>query len=97
MYVHVYCSPVANELWPYGRLSLAGTVMGQDSGEWKGVHARGENSNAWSDRPANWQEAVRLHGRRNAVLREVNALVVVKIQTRTGSDTHTSSWSPRDE
>ena len=38
-----------------------------------------ENSNAYSDCSANWQVAVRLHGRRNAVLRVVNTAVVVEI------------------
>ena len=41
--------------------------------------ASDENSNAYSDRSANWQVAVRLRGRRNAVLRVVNAGVVVEI------------------
>ena len=41
--------------------------------------ASDENSNAYSDRSANWQVAVRLRGRRNAVLRVVNAAVVVEI------------------
>ena len=39
------------------------------------VHARDVNSNAYSDRSANWQVAVRLRGRRNAVLRVENAAV----------------------
>ena len=45
----------------------------------KGVHARDEDSNAGSDRSANWQVAVRLRGRRNAILRVVNTAVVVEI------------------
>ena len=43
------------------------------------AHARDGNSKAYSDRSANWQIAVRLSGRRNAVLRVVNAAVVVEI------------------
>ena len=47
--------------------------------------ASDENSNAYSDRSANWQVAVRLRGRRNAVLRVENAAVNLKIRPRTGS------------
>ena len=41
--------------------------------------ARDENSNSCSERPANRQEAVRLHGRRNAMLRVANTPAVVEI------------------
>jgi hypothetical protein len=51
----------------------------------KGVHARDENSNAYSERSANWQVAVCVGGRRNAVLRVENAAVDLKIRPRTGS------------
>ena len=51
----------------------------------KGVHARDEDSNASSDRSANWQVAVCVGGRRNAVLRVENAAVDLKIRLRTGS------------
>ena len=51
----------------------------------KGVHARDEDSNACSDRSANWQVAVRLRGRRNEALRVENAAVDLKIRPRTGS------------
>ena len=51
----------------------------------KGVHARDEDSNASSDRSANWQVAVCVGGRRNAVLRVENAAVDLKIRPRTGS------------
>ena len=47
--------------------------------------ASDENSNAYSDRSANWQVAVRLRGRRNAALRVENAAVDLKIRPRTGS------------
>ena len=49
------------------------------------AHARDGNSKAYSDRSANWQVAVRLRGRRNAVLRVENAAVDLKIRPRTGS------------